>query len=343
MSNPSATPAAPGQAIPAVRRIALVDDLTTTEMPAIPDPAQHPMRLLETLLWALRGMTREAWTKSSPDDADIIVVPRGGERARRIAWKGKGKVIVELVPKGSEANADTNSLVFPFRAADVIALLERMSTLLEPKSVTRTDLRSANPWRFMEKLRAVRDLGDANQWLVASDRSTPLLWMRGDAGTYKAAAETVAALRHGELSLNSLSLGMEAASPDQLEHRLGSELCWHAGYQSSDVLAPWLQPTARFRITQWPNLSSIRPHPSLMRIVSALSAAPANLDELIARTRAAPDVTARTLNALSATESIVTEQTPLRAPRAAPSIATPAGGFKNFFRSMRKHLGLDTP
>jgi hypothetical protein len=326
---------------PLARRIALVEGVRQQGERANDDRTLHAMRLLDNMLWVLKGMTRVEWTKASPEDADIVVVHRGDEAARRGGWLARGKLIVEVLPPGIEPSSNSNGLVFPFRAADVMALLERLATILDSKTPTRDDVRALTPWRFLEELRRLREEGDADLWLVACEEGAPLLWMRGDLGTYKASAPTVQSLRRGTLRLSSLRLRRDTVAPADLEHRLGTDLCWHAGYEAADTLAPWLSATTKFRIMQWPNLGSIRPHPSLLRIVSALAATPSSLEELVGRTGASREVAARTLNALSATDSIVAvEQAPPLKPRAAASIAQPAGGFSKFLRSVRKHLGL---
>ena len=137
-----------------------------------------------------------------------------------------------------------------------------------------------DPWSFVEALRTLRSVQNSEAWIVGRDAKTPVLWLRGDAVTYTADAGTVQAIRRGSLRLSRLTLqkgagpvasvpvaGQQAAGPAL---RSGMELSWFSGYHASSQLAPGLQASAHYRITQWPNFGLIRPLPSQLRVAASL-------------------------------------------------------------------------
>jgi hypothetical protein len=123
--------------------------------------------------------------------------------------------------------------------------------------------------------------------------------------------------------------------------RSGMELSWFSGYHASSQLAPGLQASAHYRITQWPNFGLIRPLPSQLRVAAGLSSAAADLSEIIKRAGVAAEEAVRTLNALHACGVLIAIESGGAATRATPaSLAEPRGGFTQFLRNVRKHLGL---
>lgn len=119
-------------------------------------------------------------------------------------------------------------------------------------------------------------------------------------------------------------------------------MSWFAGYYAGAQLAPAVKARARYRMSQWPNFGLIRPLPSQLRVAAGLSAAAADLEEIIARANVTREEAIRTLNALYACDVLIAAE-PLE--KAIPAVASttvaqPRGGFTRFLRSMRKHLGL---
>jgi hypothetical protein len=338
------------------RRIALLKPAAATD-----ERIAHALQLLDSILWAFQGTTRSTWKIGAPEVADVIVIHEADTDKPAQTWKSSGKLIVEIA---TEARVDTtvpNLLVYPFRAQQVLVLLEQLDTQLSsagdasdasaadsPASEPETP---ADPWSFVEALRTLRSVQNSEAWLVGRDAKTPVLWLRGDAATYTADAGTVQAIRRGSFRLSKLTLhkgadpgasvpvdGQQATGPAS---RSGMELSWFAGYHASSQLAPGLQASACYRITQWPNFGLIRPLPSQLRVAAGLSAAAADLDEIIKRASVAAEEAVRTLNALYACGVLVSIESGGAAVRMTPgALAEPRGGFTKFLRSVRKHLGL---
>jgi hypothetical protein len=315
--------------------------------------SQRAMQLLDTMLWVLKGTTNAAWNKARPEEADIVVVHQDEDAARTVAaWQARGKLVVQIASRAGDVPPGENTLVYPFRAVDVLALLERLGTQLDadlcsPATPARAPEPSATgelTWKFIETLRTVRDVRNSETWLAAHRGAKPVLWLRGDGAVYRASAPVVEALRNGSLVLSSLDIQPETAMPADLAQRSGFELAWYAGLQAGDALAPWLSRRTKYRLRQWPNFGSIRPEPAVLRIVSTLASTPASIDDIVARGGATALVAARAFNALSTCESIAEVETAPNvavARAAAPSVATPAGGFGRFLHRVRKHLGLE--
>ena len=118
-------------------------------------------------------------------------------------------------------------------------------------------------------------------------------------------------------------------------------MSWFAAYHASAGLAPWLEPTVRYRVTRWPNFGLIRPLPSHIRVAAALASTPARADEVAARASVSVEEATRTLNALAVANVLVAvgdEESPVQTPRL-PTVA-PRVGFAAFLSNVRKHLGL---
>jgi hypothetical protein len=331
---------------PQARRIALIEAPGNSS--AGDDRSKRAMQLLDTMLWVLKGTTRAAWTKSGLDEADIVVVHKGDDLGRTAEWLASGKLVVEIAENADEAEGNPNTLVYPFRAVDVLALLERLGTQLDsgsraPQAAVElpTDATGIAPFKFVDTLRTVRDVPNADLWLVAHHGGTPVLWLRGDGSSYQANPKYVEALSAGTLKLSGLQIRREDKAAADLAQRPGFELGWYAGYHASAIIAPWLSAQTRYKLKSWPNFGLIRPHPSLLRIASALGSTPLTLQQVAARAKVPMEVAARTLNALSACDALVSvaEATaPVSRPKA---VAEPSGGFSRFLTRVRKHLGLE--
>jgi len=338
------------------RRIALLKPAAATD-----ERVAHALQLLDSILWAFQGTTRSTWKVGAPEVADVIVVHEADTDKHAATWKTSGKLVVEIA---TEARVDTtaaNVLVYPFRAQQVLVLLERLDTQLssdgdasaasaDDSPVSEPEV-PTDPWGFVEALRTLRSVQNSEAWLVGRDGRTPVLWLRGDGAAYTADAGTVQAIRRGSLLLSKLTLqkgadpgagvpvaGQQAAGPAL---RSGMELSWFAGYHAGSQLAPGLQASAHYRITHWPNFGLIRPLPSQLRIAAGLSSAAAGLSEIIKRAGVAAEEAVRTLNALHACGVLVAIEPGGAATRVTPGVlAEPRGGFTKFLRNVRKHLGL---
>jgi hypothetical protein len=338
------------------RRIALVKPAAATD-----ERVAHALQLLDSILWAFQGTTRSTWKIGTPEVADVIVVHEADSDKHATTWKASGKLVVEIA---TEARLDTsapNVLIYPFRAQQVLVLLERLDAQLSSagEAAAESALDSpasqpevpTDPWSFVEALRTLRSVQNSEAWLVGRDVRTPVLWLRGDAAAYTADVGTVQAIRRGSLRLSKLTLqkgadpgvsapvpGQQAAGPTL---RSGMELSWFAGYHASSQLAPGLSATARYRMTHWPNFGVIRPLPSQLRVAAGLSSAAADLGEIVKRAAVPAEEAVRTLNGLHACGLLVAVDSAETTARMTPgALAEPRGGFTKFLRNVRKHLGL---
>ena len=342
------------------RRIALVKPMAAAD-----ERVGHALQLLDSILWAFQGTTRSTWKIGEPDIADVIVLHESDTEQRAAAWKNSGKLVIKIANEGLPGAALSNVLVYPFRAAQVLVLLERLDAQLSaagdasaapagdspPRPEEATD-----PWSFVEALRTLRSVQNSAAWLVGRDARTPVLWLRGDAAIYTAAPAAVQAVRRGSLRLSRLTLqkgtdpgaGLPAAGIPRIGHpgagagmRSGMELSWFAGYHAGSQLAPGLTAGTHYRITQWPNFGLIRPAPSQLRVAACLSSSSADLDEITARAAVVAEEAARTLNALYACGVLVAVESDGKAlPMTPGTLAEPHGGFAKFLRNVRKHLRL---
>jgi hypothetical protein len=324
------------------RRIALFKPVSLSD-----ERVTHAFQLLDSILWAFQGTTRSPWTITTPDVANVVVVYAEDYDARITEWRKSGKIVVAIATEGLADPAVQDRLVYPFRAQQVLVLLERLDAQLDPMASsaapTATTLPEApvDPWSFVEALRTLRSVQNGATWLVGRDGRTPVLWLRGDAVTYATDTATVQGIRRGSLRLSNLVLQKGADPGAGPVQRSGMELSWFAGYHASAQLAPTLKSGARYRITQWPNFGLIRPLPSQLRVAAGLSSAAATLEEIIGRAKVTSEEAIRTLNALHACDVLIAvESSEKSAPAAARSVNEPRGGFTSFLRNVRKHLGL---
>src|SRR5438105_3498218 len=114
------------------RRIALVKPASVVE-----EKITHALQLFDSILWAFQGTTRSTWTLVAPEAAEVIVVHEGDPDQRIPAWRAGGKLIVEIAVRDSPSCA----LVYPFRAAQALALLERLDGQLN----SQDDPQRGNP------------------------------------------------------------------------------------------------------------------------------------------------------------------------------------------------------
>jgi hypothetical protein len=343
-------------AIRSERRIALVKPAIDAE-----DSAALAMKLLDSMLWVFKGTTQSNWNVSTAERAQVVVVYHD-EPAQRIArWRNEGKLIVVIGTDAAASPISPYSLIYPFPTIQVLSLLERLDAELDSGArvaggagssfpvgtVDTVDSDEGDPWSFVEALRTLRLVNNADLWLVGKGSAGPLLWLQGDGSRYCCDPATARAIRMGTRNLSGLTL-QKAAPPAGLDPRPGSELAWFEGYHASARIAPWLSERATYRLTRWPDLGRVHPDdPALraaqIRLLAALDAEPATLAELATRTRTSPEVAVRTLNALAGCELV--EIAPTAAPGAArtqPVSAALAGRLRQFLRNMRRHLGLGT-
>ncbi len=314
----------------------------------------HAMQLLSSMLWAFKGTTRSTWTTASPDEADVIVFHRDDQDERVADLLARGKLAVEIATLADRDSPGSRALVYPFRAAQALELLERLDMELASgedlkEAVGRhletlePQARKNDPWSFVEALRATRALDDPHAWLVASTAEAPIIWVRARGTTYLAAPATVQTLRLGALKLTDLELRQGAPPTEHSTPRHEAELSWFAAYHASDRLAPWLSPSARYRITRWPDFGAIRPAASQIRVVAALAAVPSDLLQIAERAHVPTEEAVRTLNALATSGSVIIAD-PGTAPAPAVKLSSMAaesrGGLTAFLRNVRKHLGL---
>jgi hypothetical protein len=326
------------------RRIALFKPASATD-----ERMTHAMQLLDSVLWAFQGTTRSIWKVTDPEVAHVVVVYTEDYDPRIEGWRNSGKVVVEIATEGLADPAVQNRLVYPFRAQQVLVLLERLDAQLDPHAgpVAPPDAGQSavptDPWSFVEALRTLRSVANSETWLVGRTGRAPVLWLRGDAVSYSTDSATVQAIRRGTLSLSSVSLQKGTDPANGPTQRSGMELSWFAGYYASPTLAPSLKAAGvRYRINQWPNFGLIRPLPAQLRVAAGLSSAAADLEEIITRAKVTAEEAIRTLNALYACDVLIAvELSEIAAPAvAASSVTRPRGGFTDFLRNVRKHLGL---
>ncbi len=323
------------------RRIALVKPAAAAD-----EKVTHALQLFDSILWAFQGTTRSTWTLAAPEAAEVVVVYQGDPDTRIPEWRADGKLIVEFAVKEST----TAALIYPFRAAQALALLERLDAQLNlpgeaqpgeesPAAVVATQNR--DPWSFVETLRTIREVQNSETWLVARDGKVPCLWLRADGAMYAAEQSTIQAIRRGTLNLARLDLQKSVLPAGGPAPRAGTELSWFAAYYASADLAPWLKPAVRYRVTRWPNFGLIRPLPSHIRVAASLASMPARPDEIAARAHVSVEEAVRALNALAVANVVVAVDSDI-APvvTLAPPAVEPRGGFVTFLRNVRKHLGL---
>jgi hypothetical protein len=321
------------------RRIALVKPASVAE-----EKVTHALQLFDSILWAFQGTTRSTWTLVAPEAAEVIVVYQGDPDQRISDWRTNGKLVVEF----AITESTTAALVYPFRAAQALALLERLDLQLNSPGEAQSgeqaavaDSRKVDPWSFVETLRTIREVQNSEAWLVARDGKVPYLWLRADGAIYAAEQSTIQAIRRGTLNLARLNVEKSALPEGGPASRAGTELSWFAAYYASAELAPWLKPTIRYRVTRWPNFGLIRPLPSHIRVAAALASMPARPDEIATRAHVSAEEAIRALNALAVANVVVAVNTDVAPPaKVVPPTVEPRGGFGSFLRNVRKHLGL---
>lgn len=332
------------------RRIALINPSFATD-----ERARHAVQLFDSVLWVFKGTTRTSWLTAPADDAQVVVVHHSEPTPHLDAWRRAGKVVVQLSTDETNHPAGPHTLLYPFPAVQVLNLLERVEAEMDgdgsdtpapPAAPPQRVGPSTDPWSFVEALRTLRTLGNSTMWLECKGERGISLWIQG-ANRYFCDGGTAAAIRDGSIDLSALTLQKGAPAPDNLPPRSRSELSWFAGYHASAALAPWLEQKTSYRLLRWPDFGRLRSGDEAVttaqiRIVAALSEAPASPGQLATRTQTAIDVTTRTLNALASCGLVepVVAATSARQPRRHNDTPSPPGGLKQFLRNLRKHLRL---
>lgn len=323
------------------RRIALVPG----------ESGRQAMQLVESMLWAFQGTMRSNWVAvKSADAADVLVVGAAADDSRVKDWKARGKPVIVIVVGDQPVPSGDHVLVYPFRATQLLQLLNALDTKLhvpadgKPPAAAPAAPASKSTgreaWSFVEALRTLREVQNSEVWLAASQGSAPVLWIKGDGSEYATDIGTLQEIRRGTFSFSALRL-RQSPPPAHRSFRPCAELAWFAGYHASTELAPWLDPNAQFRVTRWPNFGLIRPIPSQIRITALLTAGALKIDEITRRTSIVRVEAIRTLNALEASNVLaVAEGAPAAPKRASASGPQPPGGLSAFLRLVRKHLGL---
>ena len=313
------------------------------------DQVAHALQLFDSMLWVFRGTTQANWILCSAADAEVIVLHATHDQRPVDEWRKQGKVIVTLSNDPSAAKQSEHALVYPFPAATVLKLLEGIDEQLAGVTRARTPATparegSGNSFDFIEAIRTVRAARNAELWMAVADGSERVLWLRGDGAEYRASAEVRTGLRCGVLQVRHFSSEKVAGPPAGLTTGSGEEIAWFSGYYSGGTLAPWLSETERYRLRRWPDFGLLRAPDGLtmacqLRVLAALDAAPATPASLVVRARVTRMQTARVLNALSTTGLIEVDTAASAAPaRTEFAAARPEGGFRQFFREIRKHL-----
>jgi hypothetical protein len=353
--------AVPSPAIRSERRIALIKPAVAEQ-----DRAALAMKLLDSVLWVFKGTTQSNWTVCPAEAAQVVVVHQDEPAGHIARWRNEGKLIVVISTDSAASPLSPYALSYPFPTVQVLRILEQLDAELDSGVRTeraRSNAPTHNPnfnnrgdggdrhgsdaWGFVDSLRTLRLINNADAWFVGKGASGSVVWVRGDGSRYCCDSATARAIRLGTRNLNGLTLH-KATSPPGVNPRAGSELAWFAGYHASTALAPWLSEHETLRLIRWPDFGRVQPDDPLLRaaqlrVLAALDAAPATATQLCTRTGASPEIIVRTVNALASCELVE------RATTAATSVANsqaaspvPAGRLKQFLRNMRKHLGLWT-
>jgi hypothetical protein len=349
--------AVPSPAIRSERRIALIKPAVAEQ-----DRAALAMKLLDSVLWVFKGTTQSNWTICPAEAAQVVVVHQDEPAGRIARWRNEGKLIVVISTDSAASPLSPYALSYPFPTVQVLRILEQLDAELDsgaPADRTRSNATNhkqldgsgerpgSDAWGFVDSLRTLRLINNADSWFVAKGASGSVVWVRGDGSRYCCDSATARAIRTGTRNLNGLTLH-KATSPPGVNPRSGSELAWFAGYHASTALAPWLGEHVILRLIRWPDFGRVQPDDPLLRaaqlrVLAALDAAPATATQLCTRTGASPEIIIRTVNALASCELVEL------APTAATSRANmqaaspvPAGLLTQFLRNIRKHLGLWT-
>lgn len=355
--------AVPSPAIRSERGIALIKPAVAEQ-----DRAALAMKLLDSVLWVFKGTTQSNWTICPAEAAQVVVVHQDEPASHIARWRNDGKLIVVISTDSAASSISPYALSYPFPTVQVLRILEQLDAELDSARAQRArsnapnlkeslsprgdaggdrDRNGSDSWGFVDSLRTLRLVNNAETWFVGKGASGSVVWVRGDGSRYCSDSATARAIRTGTRNLNGLTLH-KATSPPGVGPRSGSELAWFAGYHASASLAPWLNEHQTLRLTRWPDLGRVQPddpllRASLLRVLAALDAAPATVVQLCARTDVAPEIIVRTVNALASCELIDTTSTAaLNVANTKSTSPLLAGRLREFLRNMRKHLGLWT-
>lgn len=345
-------------AIRSERRIALIKPAVAAE-----DQAALAMKLLDSVLWVFKGTTQSNWTVSPAEAAQVIVVHQDEPAGQIAQWRKEGKLIVVINTHAASSPISPYTLTYPFPTVQVLSILEQLDAQLDSRAMaghvgsgspgnstfdSRRESHGGDAWGFVDALRTLRLVNNADTWFVGKGSSGAVLWVRGDGSRYCCDPATARAIRMGTRNLSGLTLHKATAPPAELNPSSGSELAWFAGYHASVAIAPWLSQRETYRLTRWPDFGRIQPEDPLLRaaqirVLAALDAEPDTAARLSVRTNTSPEIVVRTLNALASCEFV--EVAPTAATNLAdikPTKAVSASRLRQFLRNMRKHLGLWT-
>jgi hypothetical protein len=327
-----------------IGRIALLRPAPLTD-----ERVAHALQLFDSVISASRGTSPMAWIVTSPAVAQVLVVHEDDRDERIAAWKAEGKLVVLIATDSRRRHLEPlRTLVFPFGAAQVLSLLERLAVQLDaaegvaeqsgPQLPLHQPAQAADPWAFVEALLTLRAVENGEAWLAAMHGRTRVLWLRGDAVAYAADATVVRAIAEGSLRLETLELRKSREPAPEVNRRSGMELSWFAGYHASSQLTPQLRADTRYRMSRWLDFGAmIRPMPAQLRVAAELASQAASLNEVAASGALSPQMAARTFNALYAC-GVLVESEPAADGRGAPAVS--GSGLAKLLASMRKHLGL---
>ena len=310
----------------------------------------HPLQLFESMLWALQGATRSSWVSvSSPDLADVVVLHEADRNERVELWQRSGKIVVVIVPQVDMSPTGEHLLAYPFRVAQVRELLNALDLKITAQSgeINTSRVSAVNgggdavdSWSFLKTLRTLREVQNADVWLVGKRHATAVLWLRGDCREYSVDPETLQALRAGDLNCNEVQLQSGVALGAHRTVRPAEELTWFCGYHSPLELAPWLATAEQYSINRWPNFGLIRPSAAQLRVTALLAETPLTVEQLAVRAHVGGNEVIRILNALSACALLTPAARHATSVESRRRVMEPVAGLKSLLRLMRKHFAL---
>ena len=331
------------------RRIALIKPRFAAD-----EQAGHAVQLFDSVLWVFKGTTQLNWLASTADDAHLLVVHHTEPAAHIETWRRAGKSIITLSTDETNHPVGPRTLLYPFPAAQVLSMLERVEAEMDggtasvkPESpAAAPGQQRGDPWSFVEALRTLHTLSNSTLWLECKGTRGTLLWIRGDGQRYFCDDSTAGAIAAGGIDLSGLTLQKGTTPPNSLQARAGSDLLWFAAYHASAELAPSLSEQTSLRLLRWPDFGRVRARDEAsrtaqLRIVAALAESPLSVAALLRRAQANVEHTMRTVNALTSCALVETANA-----SAATAVVpkerspAPAGGLRQFLRNLRKQLRL---
>lgn len=307
---------------------------------AVAGLADDVSQAFRSMLKILDGRGGLSWALVAPDEADVLIAGTHGDDLVARRWAKTDKPLIAVYEGAAARPMTPYTLHHPFRVMQLLGVLDEVDQALAGMPHDQPRERAADGCiGFAESLRLLAR-GSSSGNLHAAGEGVLRVFVRDDLSAYYASAETVRRLTRAALPLSALRLTSDVPPPDFI-CRPVFELAWFSGWHATDVLAPWVEHPASYRLRRWPDFGLLRGTREQIALAALLTHASYSRARLVETSRQTASSVDRFLNACALAGVLATTaETVPTADGAGAFIAHSAARLGGLIRGLRSRLGL---